>query len=425
MLVDKFLDRETITIKSGDGGDGAVSFMRYKGVANGGPDGGDGGKGGDVYFVADRHRSSLIDFMYKRKYVAENGGRGGTNKCHGKDGEDVYIRVPLGTVVKDAESGKIICDMYENGQTELVLEGGNGGKGNLHFCTSRRHAPHFSQAGEKTEPRKIILELKIIADVGLIGFPNVGKSTLLSGISAARPKIANYHSTTLSPNLGVVRYYDESFVCADIPGLIEGAAQGAGLGIEFLRHIERTRVLVHVVDASGCEGRDPYEDYKKINAELKAYDAELSKRPQVIALNKCDVASEENIRAFKKKINGRRKVFTISATEGTGTDKLVAYLVGLLAELPAPAPIEHEEFHYEKEDVRKFTARYDEEDGVYVVDGPIVRLLERNVILDNMDSIAYMHKTLKDYGVLDALKKLGVKDGDTVCIGTTEFEYID
>ena len=426
MFVDKFLDKETITIKAGDGGDGAVSFMRYKGVANGGPDGGDGGKGGDIYFVADRHRSSLIDFMYKRKYVAENGGKGGTNKCHGKDGEDVYINVPLGTVVKDAESGRIICDMYENGQTELVLEGGNGGKGNLHFCTARRHAPHFSQAGEKTEPRKIILELKIIADVGLIGFPNVGKSTLLSKVSAAKPKIANYHFTTMSPNLGVVRYYDDSFVCADIPGLIEGAAQGAGLGIEFLRHIERTRILVHVVDISGSEGRDPYEDYKKINAELKAYSKELARRPQIIALNKCDLdGAEENIKAFRRKINGRRKAFGISAINGEGTEELVKHLLSMLAEMPAPQPIEHEEFRYEKEDVRKFTARYDEEDGVYVVDGPIVRLLERNVILDDMDSLAYMHKTLKDYGVLDALRKLGVKDGDTVLIGTTEFDYID
>ena len=296
----------------------------------------------------------------------------------------------------------------------------------MHFCTARRHAPHFSQAGEKTEPRKIILELKIIADVGLIGFPNVGKSTLLSKVSAAKPKIANYHFTTMSPNLGVVRYYDDSFVCADIPGLIEGAAQGAGLGIEFLRHIERTRILVHVVDISGSEGRDPYEDYKKINAELKAYSKELARRPQIIALNKCDLdGAEENIKAFRRKINGRRKVFGISAINGEGTEELVKHLLSMLAEMPAPQPIEHEEFRYEKEDVRKFTARYDEEDGVYVVDGPIVRLLERNVILDDMDSLAYMHKTLKDYGVLDALRKLGVKDGDTVLIGTTEFDYID
>ena len=230
----------------------------------------------------------------------------------------------------------------------------------------------------------------------------------------------------MAPNLGVVKYYDDSFVCADIPGLIEGAAQGAGLGTEFLRHIERTRLLVHVVDISGCEGRDPYEDYKKINAELKEYSKELAKRPQVIALNKCDLpGAEENAKIFRKKVGTRKKIFKISAINGEGTEELVKYLLSVLAEMPAPAPIEHEEFRYEKEDVRKFTVRYDEEDGVYVVDGPIVRLLERNVILDDMDSIAYMHKTLKDYGVLDALRKLGVKDGDTVCIGETEFDYID
>lgn len=421
-----FVDREVITLKSGNGGDGAVSFMRYKGVANGGPDGGDGGKGGSVYFVADRHKSSLIDFMYKRKYVAENGGKGETKKCHGKDGEDLIIEVPLGTVVKDAATEKIICDMYYDGQKALILEGGNGGKGNVHFCTSRRHAPHFSQAGEKTESRRVVLELKTIADVGLIGFPNVGKSTLLSKVSGARPKIANYHFTTMSPNLGVVKYYDESFVCADIPGLIEGASEGAGLGFEFLRHIERTRVLVHVVDVSGCEGRDPYEDYKQINAELKGYSKELAKRPQVVVLNKCDLPSAiENAKAFKKKIGSRRKVFKISAITGEGTEDLIKYLVETLAAMPAPAPIEHEEFKYEKEDVRKFTLTFNEEDNVYVIDGPIVKLLERNVILDDTDSLAYMHKTLKDYGVLDALRKAGAKDGDTVVIGVTEFDYVD
>ncbi len=418
-----FVDKETVFLKSGDGGDGAVSFMRYKGVANGGPDGGDGGRGGSIYFVADRHKSSLIDFMYKRKYVAENGGKGEPNKRHGKDGEDLYINVPLGTVVKDAESGRIICDMYKDGQKNLVLEGGNGGKGNVHFCTSRRHAPHFSQSGEKTESRKILLELKTIADVGLIGFPNVGKSTLLSKVSGAKPKIANYHFTTMSPNLGIVKYYDESFVCADIPGLIEGASEGAGLGHEFLRHIERTRLLVHVVDISGMEGRDPYEDYKQINAELKNYSKELASRPQVIALNKCDISSaEENIKAFKKKIRGK-KVFCISAINGEGTEELVKYLVKTLAEMPAPKPLEFEEFKYEKADVRKFTVTYDEEDEAYIIEGPLVKLLERNVILDDMDSLAYLQKTLKDYGVLDALRKKGAKDGDTVFIGETAFDF--
>ncbi len=421
-----FVDREVVFLKSGDGGNGAVSFLRYKGVANGGPDGGDGGKGGSIYFVADKHKTSLLEFMYKRKYVAEDGGKGDTNNKHGKDGEDLYISVPLGTVLYDSESGKIICDMYYDGQVQLVLEGGNGGKGNVHFCTSRRHAPHFYQTGEKTEMKKIVLELKIIADVGLIGFPNVGKSTILSKVSGAKPKIANYHFTTMSPNLGVVKYYDDTFVCADIPGLIEGASEGAGLGIEFLKHIERTRVLVHVVDISGIEGREPYEDFKKINSELKNYSEVLSKRPQIVVLNKCDIyGAEENAKEFIKKIKGKYKVFCVKAISGEGLEEVVKEIFETLKTLPAPAPIEHEEFKYEKVDVRKFEVRKDEEDGIYIVDGPIVKLLERNVVLDDMDSLAYMQKTLKDYGVLDALRKAGAKDGDTVVIGEIEFDYLD
>ena len=345
---------------------------------------------------------------------------------HGKNGEDVYIGVPLGTVVKDRETGRIICDIYYDGQKHMVLEGGNGGKGNVHFCTSRRRAPHFSQTGEKTEMRKVILELKTIADVGLIGFPNVGKSTILSKISAAKPKIANYHFTTLTPNLGVVKYYDDNFVCADIPGLIEGASEGTGLGTEFLRHIERTRVLVHVVDISGSEGRDPYEDYKKINVELRKYSKELAKRPQIVLLNKCDVyGAEENIKAFKKKLNYRREVFPVTAVTGEGLKEVVKRIVEILSELPAPKPLEFEEFSYEKDDPRKFTVTYDAEDNVYAIEGPIVKLLERNVVLDDMDSIAYMQKTLRRYGVIDALRKKGAKDGDTVLIGDIAFDYID
>lgn len=426
MIVDKFVDKESLFLKSGDGGDGAVSFLRYKGVSNGGPDGGDGGNGGSIYFVGDRHKSSLIDFMYKRKYVAENGGKGEGNNCHGKNGADVYISVPLGTVVKDRETGRILCDIYYDGQTHLAVPGGNGGRGNVHFCTSRRRAPHFSQAGEKTEMRKVILELKIIADVGLIGFPNVGKSTILSKISAAKPKIANYHFTTLSPNLGVVNYYDDSFVCADIPGLIEGASEGTGLGTEFLRHIERTRVLVHVVDISGMEGRDPYEDYKKINAELRKYSKELAKRPQIIVLNKCDCyGAEENIKAFKKKLNYRREVFLATAVSGDGLIEVVKRLIEILKELPAPKPIEFEPFSYEKADARKFDVTYDEEDKAYIVEGPLVKLLERNVVLDDNESVMYLQSTLRRYGVIDALKKKGIKDGDTVFLGEVAFDYID
>ena len=421
-----FVDKEKISLKSGDGGNGMTSFLRYKGVANGGPDGGDGGRGGHVYMVGDRHKTTLIDFHFKHKYVAENGSKGEPNKRRGKDGEDLYIHVPLGTVVKDAETDRIICDIYYDGQTHLILEGGNGGKGNVHFCTARRHAPHFSQTGEKTELRRVVLELKTIADVGLIGFPNVGKSTILSKVSGAKPKIANYHFTTMSPNLGVVGFYDESFICADIPGLIEGASEGAGLGIEFLRHIERTRLLVHVVDVSGVEGRDPYEDYKKINAELKGYSKELAKRPQIIVLNKCDIyGAEENVKAFKKKINGRRKIFTVSAISGEGLEDVIKTIIAMLKEMPAPSPIEHEEFKYEKVDVRKFEILYVEEDNAYVVDGPIVKLLSRNVVLDDMDSLAYMQKTLKEYGVITALRNKGCKDGDTVIIGEVEFTFMD
>ncbi|MCQ2399562.1 MAG: Obg family GTPase CgtA, partial [Clostridia bacterium] len=287
-------------------------------------------------------------------------------------------------------------------------------------------APHFSQTGEKTELKRILLKLKTIADVGLIGFPNVGKSTILSKVSSAKPKIANYHFTTMSPNLGVVKYYDESFVCADIPGLIEGASHGAGLGTEFLRHIERTRMLVHVVDISGVEGRDPYEDYKQINKELKSYSKELGSRPQIVVLNKCDIfGAEDNVKAFKKKLKSKAKIFTVSAINGEGLEDVIKEIVSMLVDLPKPLPIEHEEFRYEKADVRKFTVNYDEEDGVYVVDGPIVKLLERNVVLDDMDSLGYMQKTLKDYGVMDALRKKGAKDGDTVIIGDIEFDFID
>lgn len=421
-----FVDKENILLKSGDGGDGITSFIRYKGVSNGGPDGGDGGNGGNIYFIGDRHKTSLIDFHFKHKYVAENGGKGDTNKKRGKDGEDLYIHLPLGTVVRDYESGNIICDMYYDGQTHLVLEGGNGGKGNQRFATSRRHAPHFSQTGEKTEVKKVVLELKTIADVGLIGFPNVGKSTLLSKISSARPKIADYHFTTLSPNLGVVSYGDDSFVCADIPGIIEGASQGAGLGLEFLRHIERTRMLVHVVDISGLEGRDPYEDYKKINAELKSYSPVLAKRPQIIVLNKCDIyGAEENVKAFKKKLNYRKKVFLISAINGEGTEEVVREIIAILKTLPEAKPIEHEEFTYKKADPTSFTVAYDEEDKAYIVDGEIVKLLSRNVVLNDMDSLAYMQKTLKHYGVLSELRRKGAKDGDTVIIGDIEFDYVE
>ncbi len=418
-----FVDKRDIIIKSGNGGDGATSFIRYKGVSNGGPDGGDGGKGGSVYFVGDRRKVSLIDFEYKKKYVAKDGEKGGPKKCYGADGDDLVIVVPLGTVIKDKETGRVLCDIFFEGEKKLVMQGGMGGKGNVKFCTSRRHAPNFSQKGVVTKQKVVTLELKTIADVGLLGFPNVGKSTLLSKISGAKPKIAGYHFTTLSPNLGVVSHYDESFVVADIPGLIEGASQGAGLGHEFLRHIERTRMLVHLVDVSGSEGRDPVEDYKKINKELKDYSKELAKVPQIVVANKTDLMQDgENLKRLKKAVKG--KVFEISAMNAEGLEPLLDEISKVLKSLPPLKPLEIEEYVYERPDESAFEI-IKESEGVFVVIGPLVDLLSRNVVLDDMDSLNYMQRTLKQKGVFKALKDAGVKDNDTVIIGEIEFDFID
>ncbi len=424
MITENFIDKESILIKSGDGGDGCISFIRYKGVADGGPDGGDGGDGGNVYFIGDRHKTSLADFQFKHKYVAENGAKGDKKNCHGKNGKDLYISVPLGTVITDSESGEFICDIYEDGQARLIMKGGKGGKGNARFTTSRRHCPHFCQTGERTEIKRVGLELKVIADVGLIGFPNVGKSTLLSKISFAKPKIANYHFTTLSPNLGVVNYYDNTFVTADIPGLIEGASQGAGLGHSFLRHIERTRMLCHVVDISGIEGRNPIEDFKTINKELKEYSKTLASLKQVVVLNKCDIfGAEENIKEFKKKYK-KYPIFTISAINGEGTEQLVKCLYETLKEIPVVLPKEDSGFLYSLDNDDSFEIEKDE-DGAYIVLGNIVKSLARNIVVDDIDSIAYMQKILKKKGVIKALKNAGAKDGDTIVIGDIEFEFID
>lgn len=418
-----FTDKVKITIKSGDGGDGMNSFKSFKGFANGGPDGGDGGKGGDVYIIGDKDKGDLIDFRFGAKFTAGNGERGGTNNRFGKGGDDVVISVPLGTLVRDVETGKVLCDVYTDGEKKLLARGGNGGKGNVRFTTARRHAPHFAQKGQKTQVHTLILELKMIADVGIIGFPNVGKSTLLSKISAAKPKIANYHFTTLSPNLGVVRYYDKSFVAADIPGLIEGAAEGAGLGHDFLRHIERTRMLVHVVDISGMEGRDPYEDFKKINAELKQYSPKLAALPQLVALNKCDVfGAEENVKAFKKKCR-KYKVFPITAVTGEGTKELIQAIFAVLETLPPAEPIPADEFEYDTPDVNEFFIDKDEEENVWFVTGGLVDMLERNVVLSDPDSMAYFQKVLKDKGVIRELKKRGVAENDTVVVGNVEFLF--
>ena len=419
-----FIDNAKIKIKAGNGGSGITSFIHYKGKVSGGPDGGDGGKGGDVVFVADKHVTTLADYYYKTKFEAENGSNGGPKNCFGKAGDTLVLKVPLGTVIRDYATGNVIADMFYEGQTETVLQGGDGGKGNARFANARRHAPHFSQTGEKTETKTVLLELKTIADVGLVGFPNVGKSTLLSKITRARPKIANYHFTTLSPNLGVSDYYDNQFTVADIPGLIEGASEGLGLGTEFLRHIERTRMLVHVIDISASEGRDPYDDYLKINAELKKYDVNLSKVKQIVAANKVDCyGAEENLKNFKAKVGRRVKVVCISALTGYGLDELKGAIWKTLEKLPPLQPLEHEEFRYTKPE--KLDYEIIKEGETFVVTGTLVDVLKRNVVLDDMNSLAYLHKVLKDRGIIAELRKMGATEKSTIIIGGEEFEFVD
>ena len=418
-----FVDRAVITIKAGDGGNGITSFIHYKGKVSGGPDGGDGGKGGDVVFVADKGLSSLSDYYYKTRFVAENGAAGQPKNCFGKSGGELVLRVPLGTVIRDKETKNVIADMFEDGQRKVVLVGGDGGKGNARFTNARRHAPHFSQTGEKTETKRVILELKTIADVGLVGFPNVGKSTILSKITDARPKIANYHFTTLSPNLGVCNCYDGQFTVADIPGLIEGASEGAGLGVEFLRHIERTSMLVHVVDVAEEEGRDAYDDYLKINAELKKYGGGLDKLKQIIVANKTDFyGADEKLAAFKKKI-GRKKVLAVSALTGAGLETLKREIYKVLSGLPPVKPLEFEEFNYKKPD--KLDYEILKEGETFVIVGSLVDVLKRNVVMDDMNSLAYLQKVLRDRGIIDKLRKMGATDKSTVIIGGEEFEFVD
>ena len=418
-----FTDKVKITVKSGDGGDGMNSFKSFKGYALGGPDGGDGGKGGDVYVVGDKDKNDLVDFRFGAKFTAGNGERGGTNNRFGKGGDDVVIALPLGTLVRDAETGKIIADMFDENSAVTILKGGYGGKGNARFKSSRRQAPRFSQVGEKCDEHAVTLELKTIADVGLVGYPNVGKSTLLSVISSAKPKIANYHFTTLSPNLGVVKYYDKSFVVADIPGLIDGASEGVGLGSEFLRHIDRTRLIVHVVDISGSEGRDPVEDYRKINAELKNYDKRLASLPQIVALNKSDILpSDEAVKRFRKSV--RRETHLISAATRFGVDELIKAVYEKLEKLPPVSKLEYEPFEYEARDTTGFTVTRDD-DGGFDVSGGLMEELARNVVLDSYDSFNWFQKKLKEAGVIKALRRAGAKDGDTVRVLDIEFEFVE
>lgn len=418
-----FVDRARIYIKSGDGGNGCTSFYTEKYVNNGGPDGGNGGKGGRIGFRAFKNKSTLADFKYAKHFRAENGENGRSRYSAGKNGKDLIIEVPVGTVIKDEETGRIIADMFEDGMTVFVAEGGNGGKGNAFFRNSRRQAPHFSQTGERTEEHTVLLELKTIADVGLVGYPNVGKSTILSVISAARPKIASYHFTTLSPNLGMVKVYDDSFVVADIPGLIDGASEGAGLGHDFLRHIERTRLLVHVIDASGSEGRDPVEDYKAINRELAGYGEALAKKPQIVVLNKADMMQDNELPAKIEALTGKKPVI-MSAIIHSGTEELIKTMYAELRKLPPVTPLEYEPFEYSKPDKESFSV-VECDDGSFEVFGGLVDEIARNVVLDNYDSMQFFQRRIKETGIDKALRNAGVKDGDTVRIKDIEFEYYE
>ena len=424
-----FVDQAKIKIKAGDGGDGAVSFHREKYVAAGGPDGGDGGKGGDVVFQVDDNFSTLIDFRYKRKYVAERGQNGAGRNCTGKSAPPLIIKVPRGTVIRDAKTGRIMADMSTD-EPKVLAVGGNGGRGNVHFATSTRQIPKFAKPGYPGEEFEVTLELKLLADVGLVGYPNVGKSTLISVVSAAKPKIANYHFTTLTPVLGVVKVEEEkSFVMADIPGLIEGAGDGVGLGHEFLRHVERCRLIVHVVDVSGIEGRDPSEDFEVINAELAKFNAELAERPQIVAANKADMATEEQIAAFRKYIEDKGiPFFCISAATTQGTSELIKKVSEVLDTLPPIREFEAEPIPQAELDEmlgvdKKFEITL-EDDGVYYVDAPWIQPIMRTVDPDDYSSLQYFQRVLINCGIIAKLEEMGINEGDTVNLEGFEFDFV-
>ena len=426
-MANTFIDTARILVRSGAGGNGAVAFHREKYVAAGGPDGGDGGRGGDVILQVDDRMSTLMDFRYKRKYVAENGGNGAGKQCTGKNGAPLIIRVPRGTVVRDAETREIIQDM--SGDEPFVLcRGGNGGWGNKHFATPTRQTPQFAKAGLPGKERTVLLELKLLADVGLVGFPNVGKSTLLSVATKARPKIANYHFTTLFPNLGVV-FVEEgvSFVMADIPGIIEGAADGAGLGHDFLRHIDRCRLLIHMVDVSGSEGRDPVEDFETINRELAVFRPELAERPQIIAANKCDLADDEQIERVRAYADEHQvPFFPIMAAIAEGTQELINYVAAELHKLPPVKVYEPEAAPMPEADAigrQSFDLRV--EDGVYIVEAEWLLKILSGVNMDDYESLQYFQRVLHSSGIIDALKEAGVQEGDTVSIYDLEFDYVN
>ena len=423
-----FVDQAKIYIKAGDGGDGAVSFHREKYVAAGGPDGGDGGKGGDIIFKVDDNISNLIDFRYKKKYVADKGQNGGAKNSYGRSAPDLVIKVPRGTVVRDAETGRIMADMSGD-EPVIIAHGGKGGRGNAHFATSTRQIPRFAKPGFRGDEYTVSLELKLLADVGLVGFPNVGKSTLISVVSAAKPKIANYHFTTLVPVLGVVKVEEErSFVMADIPGLIEGASEGVGLGHEFLRHVERCRLIVHVVDVSGIEGRDPIEDFEAINKELANFSEELAEAPQIVAANKCDMAQPEQIERFKEYIESKGlPFFEISAATTQGTKELIYAVSEKLAELPPVKRFEVQELT--KEEVERKSTNNREfsitvEDGVYFVEADWLYDILRVANMDDYSSLQYFQNVLVSSGIIRKLEAMGIKEGDTVAVFDFEFEYI-
>ncbi|MBQ0017033.1 MAG: GTPase ObgE [Clostridiales bacterium] len=421
-----FVDKTRIFLKAGNGGDGSISFLRDRTTMTGGPDGGNGGKGGDIIFITDEGNNNLVDFYYTKHFRAENGENGSHLKCNGKAGKDIIIRVPQGTVVKDAENGNVVADMFEKDKKVVILKGGEGGRGNAMFANSRRQSPAFAETGEKTKEYAVDLELKTIADVGLIGFPSVGKSKILSKLTSAKPKIADYHFTTLTPNLGVASYGGQNFMMADIPGLIEGASDGKGLGFEFLRHVERTRMLLHVVDIAGVDYRDPLEDFVVINKELEKYSKQLSKVPQVVVLNKIDLLNGDfsKVEEFKKKYGKKYTIIPFSAATLENKNELLQTIVKTLSTLKPLEPIKADTFSLDKRDFTKYEIVRDSS-GAFEIKGDLIDDLIRGIILEEPESLAYFQKRLKWSGVHDKLVEMGVKEGDIVRIGAFEFEFFE
>lgn len=422
-----FIDHAKITVKAGKGGDGAVAFHREKYVASGGPDGGDGGKGGNVVFQVDDNLSTLADFRYKRRYVAPSGENGRGARCNGKSGKDLIVRVPRGTLVKEAETGRILADLSSD-EPQVIAKGGRGGWGNIHFATPTRQTPRFAKPGTPGESFELILELKLLADVGLVGYPNVGKSTLVSVVSEAKPTIGNYHFTTITPVLGVVRLKDgRSFVMADIPGLIEGAGEGVGLGHQFLRHVDRCRLLVHIVDVAGSEGRDPKQDFEIINTELKKFNPELAERPMLVAGNKCDLATDEQIEDFKNYVEGKGyEFFPIMAAIRYDVDPLLNRISELLSKLPPVKRYEPEPLPQKPvEDFEKNAVKITKQDNVYMVEGEWLLQVINSVNFDDYESLQYFQRVLIQTGVIDALRDAGIQEGDTVSIYEIEFDFVE